>query len=72
MPSRRAALRAVALAAAAVAAPGLSHARAAVRRGPPVARIEPVTESTEQFKRYIAHEVTEGTELLKAAGFRPE
>jgi prolyl oligopeptidase len=45
LPSRRAVLRAVALAAATVAAPGLSQARAAARRGPPVARIEPVTET---------------------------
>ena len=34
--------------------------------------IEPVTESTEQFKRFIASEVAEATELLKSAGFRPE
>ncbi len=34
--------------------------------------IEPVTEGTEQFKRYIASEVAEATELLKSAGFRPE
>ncbi len=34
--------------------------------------IEPVTEGTEQFKRFIASEVAEATELLKTAGFRPE
>lgn len=34
--------------------------------------VEPVTESAEQFKRYIANEVSEGAELLRAAGFRPE
>ena len=34
--------------------------------------IEPVTESAEQFKRFIAAGVTEGAELLKSAGFRPE
>lgn len=34
--------------------------------------VEPVTESTEQFKRFIAAEVTDATDLLKAAGFRPE
>ena len=34
--------------------------------------IEPVTESPEQFRRYIAEEVAQGTELLKSAGFKPE
>jgi len=34
--------------------------------------IEPVTETPEQFKRFIAAEVTQGAELLKSAGFRPE
>lgn len=34
--------------------------------------VEPITESTDQFKRFVANEVTEGTELLKASGFRPE
>jgi tripartite-type tricarboxylate transporter receptor subunit TctC len=34
--------------------------------------IEPVTESTEQFKRYIANDVTQSAELLKSAGFKPE
>ena len=31
--------------------------------------VEPVIESAEQFRRYIAAEVAEGTELLKSAGF---
>jgi tripartite-type tricarboxylate transporter receptor subunit TctC len=34
--------------------------------------VEPVIESAEQFRRYIAAEVAEGTELLKSAGFKPE
>ncbi|WP_031256401.1 Bug family tripartite tricarboxylate transporter substrate binding protein [Curvibacter lanceolatus] len=34
--------------------------------------IEPVTETTEQFQRFIVSEVTQGSELLKAAGFKPE
>lgn len=34
--------------------------------------IEPVTESVDQFKRYIAADVGQGTELLKSAGFKPE
>ncbi|NML18245.1 Bug family tripartite tricarboxylate transporter substrate binding protein [Azohydromonas caseinilytica] len=34
--------------------------------------IEPVTESTEQFKRYIASDVAQSAELLKSAGFKPE
>lgn len=34
--------------------------------------IEPVAESGEQFKRYIASDVAQGAELLKSAGFKPE
>jgi tripartite-type tricarboxylate transporter receptor subunit TctC len=34
--------------------------------------IEPVSETPEQFKRYIAAEVAQGTELLKSSGFKPE
>jgi tripartite-type tricarboxylate transporter receptor subunit TctC len=34
--------------------------------------IEPVTESTDQFKRYVANDVAQNTELLKSAGFKPE
>lgn len=34
--------------------------------------VEPVNETPEQFKRYIASDVTEGAELLKAAGYKPE
>jgi tripartite-type tricarboxylate transporter receptor subunit TctC len=34
--------------------------------------IEPVSETPEQFKRYIAAEVAQGTELLKTSGFKPE
>jgi tripartite-type tricarboxylate transporter receptor subunit TctC len=34
--------------------------------------VEPVTESVEQFKRYIASDVAQSAELLKSAGFRPE
>lgn len=34
--------------------------------------IEPVTETPEQFKQYIAAEVTEGADLLKNAGFKPQ
>jgi tripartite-type tricarboxylate transporter receptor subunit TctC len=34
--------------------------------------IEPVRETPEQFKRYIAADVAQGTELLKDAGFKPE
>jgi tripartite-type tricarboxylate transporter receptor subunit TctC len=34
--------------------------------------IEPVTETTAQFKTYIAGDVKQGAELLKDAGFRPE
>lgn len=34
--------------------------------------IEPVNETPEQFRRYIAADVAQGTELLKNAGFKPE
>jgi tripartite-type tricarboxylate transporter receptor subunit TctC len=34
--------------------------------------IEPVTESTEQFKRFVANDVAQSAELLKSAGFKPE
>jgi tripartite-type tricarboxylate transporter receptor subunit TctC len=34
--------------------------------------IEPVTESPEQFKRFVASDVAQSTELLKSAGFKPE
>jgi tripartite-type tricarboxylate transporter receptor subunit TctC len=34
--------------------------------------LEPVTESVEQFKRYIGSDVAQSTELLKNAGFKPE
>lgn len=34
--------------------------------------IEPVSETPEQFKRFIAAEVAQGTELLKSSGFKPE
>lgn len=34
--------------------------------------IEPVTETPEQFRRFIAADVAQGTELLKTSGFRPE
>jgi len=34
--------------------------------------IEPVTETPEQFKRFIAADVAQGAELLKSAGFKPE
>lgn len=34
--------------------------------------IEPVSETPEQFKRFIGSEVLQGAELLKAAGFKPE
>jgi tripartite-type tricarboxylate transporter receptor subunit TctC len=34
--------------------------------------IDPVTETTEQFKRYVATDVAQGIELLKSAGFKPE
>ena len=34
--------------------------------------IDPVVESVEQFRRYIAADVAQGAELLKSAGFKPE
>jgi tripartite-type tricarboxylate transporter receptor subunit TctC len=34
--------------------------------------VEPVTQDVEQFKRYVAGFVTQSTELLKSAGFKPE
>jgi tripartite-type tricarboxylate transporter receptor subunit TctC len=34
--------------------------------------IEPVHESVEQFRKYIAQDVTDSAELLKDAGFKPE
>lgn len=34
--------------------------------------IEPVSETTEQFRRYVAADVAQGAELLKSAGFKPE
>ena len=34
--------------------------------------IEPVTESPEQFKRFVANDVAQSAELLKSAGFKPE
>jgi len=34
--------------------------------------IEPVTETPDQFKKFIAADVAQGTELLKIAGFKPE
>jgi tripartite-type tricarboxylate transporter receptor subunit TctC len=34
--------------------------------------IEPVTETPEQFQRYIAADVTQASELLRQAGFKPE
>lgn len=34
--------------------------------------IEPVAQTSEQFKRYIAADVAQGAELLKSAGFKPE
>lgn len=34
--------------------------------------IEPVAETSEQFKRYIANDIAQGTELLKSTGFKPE
>ncbi|UUZ68673.1 tripartite tricarboxylate transporter substrate binding protein [Polaromonas sp. P2-4] len=34
--------------------------------------IDPVTESVEQFRQYIAADVAQGSELLKSAGFKPE
>ena len=34
--------------------------------------IEPVSESADQFRKFIANDVAQGTELLKSAGFKPE
>jgi tripartite-type tricarboxylate transporter receptor subunit TctC len=34
--------------------------------------IEPVTETPEQFRRFIATDVAQGAELLKTSGFKPE
>jgi tripartite-type tricarboxylate transporter receptor subunit TctC len=34
--------------------------------------IEPVTESAEQFRRFIAADIAQGADLLKNAGFKPE
>jgi len=34
--------------------------------------IDPVTESVEQFSRFIASDVAQGAELLKSSGFKPE
>ena len=34
--------------------------------------VDPVTETIEQFKRYVASDVAQSSELLKGAGFRPE
>ncbi|MES2941380.1 MAG: tripartite tricarboxylate transporter substrate binding protein [Pseudomonadota bacterium] len=34
--------------------------------------IDPVVESVEQFRQYIATDVAQGTDLLKSAGFKPE
>jgi tripartite-type tricarboxylate transporter receptor subunit TctC len=34
--------------------------------------IDPVTESAEQFKRFIATDVAQSSDLLKSAGFKPE
>jgi len=34
--------------------------------------IDPVSESVEQFQKFIATDVTQGAELLKLAGFKPE
>lgn len=34
--------------------------------------IEPVTESVEQFTKFIANDVAQGAELLKSSGFKPE
>lgn len=34
--------------------------------------IDPVTETPDQFQRFIASEVSQGADLLKAAGFKPE
>jgi len=34
--------------------------------------VEPVTESVEQFRKFIQSDVTQAAELLKGAGFKPE
>lgn len=34
--------------------------------------IDPVSETSEQFKRYIEADVAQGTQLLRSAGFKPE
>ncbi|KQW01322.1 tripartite tricarboxylate transporter substrate binding protein [Rhizobacter sp. Root1221] len=34
--------------------------------------IDPVTESPEQFRKFIAADVAQGAELLKSSGFKPE
>ena len=34
--------------------------------------IEPVTETTDEFRKYTQGYVTESAELLKGAGFKPE
>ena len=34
--------------------------------------IAPVSESPEQFRKYIEADVAQGAELLKSAGFKPE
>lgn len=34
--------------------------------------IDPVTETPEQFKRFIAADVAQSAELLRSAGFKPE
>jgi tripartite-type tricarboxylate transporter receptor subunit TctC len=34
--------------------------------------IEPVAETTEQFRSFVASDVAQGAELLKSAGFKPE
>lgn len=34
--------------------------------------IDPVSETSEQFRRYVAADVAQGAELLKSAGFKPE
>lgn len=34
--------------------------------------IDPVSETPEQFRRFVADEVAESADLLKSAGFKPE
>ena len=34
--------------------------------------IDPITESVDDFKKYMAAYVSESAELLKGAGFKPE